>query len=346
MSQPGALSRIVLAVLWFLLGLAMVGVSGWSGWNLWRPILDGHPALMTTMVVTAMLGLMAVFWSVASLIAGGRQDREGDPDHPAFRTNQQIRRRATARIALAVPALLICALAVGTILYAKPLEASPEAVVKMTSSDDVLVSDRLTWYELKDAQRDKDGEEVKPVTGFIFIPGARVDPRAYVNLMRPLAKAGYLVIVVKPAFGLAFPSTEQPARVMALFPTIKQWVVGGHSLGGASAAAFAERHAEVDGLILYGAYSATQLTRALPTVAISGTADGFSTPADIEANKSHLPPKAKYVLIEGGIHSFFGDYGVQPGDGVTTVDRAEAQKIIIAETSALLKAVTPPPKKK
>ena len=52
MSQPGALSRTILAVLWLLLGIAMVAVPIWLGWTRWPAILSGHPAmLVATMVV-------------------------------------------------------------------------------------------------------------------------------------------------------------------------------------------------------------------------------------------------------------------------------------------------------
>ena len=36
------------------------------------------------------------------------------------------------------------------------------------------------------------------------------------------------------------------------------------------------------------------------------------------------------------MHSYFGDYGEQPGDGTPTVSRAEAQRQIVAATVALL----------
>ena len=46
MVQPGARSRIVLAVLWLLLGTAMIAVSVWLGWSRWSVLLSGHPLLL------------------------------------------------------------------------------------------------------------------------------------------------------------------------------------------------------------------------------------------------------------------------------------------------------------
>ena len=32
------------------------------------------------------------------------------------------------------------------------------------------------------------------------------------------------------------------------------------------------------------------------------------------------------MVIKGGIHAFFGDYGEQPGDGTPTIDRARTPR--------------------
>ena len=72
------------------------------------------------------------------------------------------------------------------------------------------------------------------------------------------------------------------------------------------------------------------------------------TPADIEASRANLPPHTTFVVIGGAVHSSFGDYGDQPGDGTPTIDRAAAQREISNASLALLASVTPPapPKKK
>ena len=78
-------------------------------------------------------------------------------------------------------------------------------------------------------------------------------------------------------------------------------------------------------------------------VSVSGAADGFATPADIEASKGKLPPDTSYVVIDGAVHSSFGDYGEQAGDGIATVDRSAAQSEITGAALALLASLTPPP---
>ena len=136
------------------------------------------------------------------------------------------------------------------------------------------------------------------------------------------------------------------AEVLDVHPEIKYWAVGGHSLGGTTAAAFADRHPSVKGLILYASYPAGRMTRTdLKVLSVSGSADRFATPADIEASKANLPAGTQYVVIEGAVHSTFGDYGAQPGDGTPTTDRVAAQAQIVKATADRW-PLTPPPRRR
>jgi len=48
-------------------------------------------------------------------------------------------------------------------------------------------------------------------------------------------------------------------------------------------------------------------------------------------------------VIKGAVHSSFGDYGDQPGDGTPTIDRSTAQAEISKATLELMATVAPPP---
>jgi hypothetical protein len=346
--QPGATSRLVLALVWLVVGLAMLAVPGWLVWTRWPVLLTGHPSTLATVVLTALAGVVAVVWGVATLLLGARVDREIAPDQPQVRTNAQLRNRARWRIALGVPALVVCVLTVSLLAWSRPLPASPVAVAAMQTSATVRVVDRFTWYEMQSTRQNSSGREVKPTTGLLFYPGARVDARAYARLLQPLAAAGYLVIVLKEPFGLGLIHLNHAETVLEVHPDIARWVAGGHSLGGVAASSFADDHpAEVKGLLLYAAYPAGKLTRTdLKVVSISGSVDGLATPADIESSKADLPPRTQYVSVKGGVHSFFGDYGDQPGDGVPSVPREVAQAQIMRASQALLVSVVPVPRKK
>ncbi len=344
MSQPGALSRTTLAVLWLLLGIAMVAVPIWLGWTRWPAILSGHPAMLVATMVCALGGLVAVAWSVATLILGDRLDREGDSDRPARRTPAQLLRRAKRRIILAIPALTLCLLLVVGLAAVRPFVATATATDALHSDSRVRIVERLGWYEMAPIREDKSGKAIKPTTGLIFIPGARVDARAYAHILRPLVQGGYLVAVLKEPFGLSVLDSNHALTVLGVHPEITYWAVGGHSLGGVTAASMADADEQINGLVLYAAYPASRLARSdLKVLSVSGSADGLSTPADIAAGKADLPANTTYVVVDGAVHSWFGDYGDQPGDGTPSGDRAAAQTLITKSTKALLVSLTPPP---
>jgi hypothetical protein len=347
MVQPGARSRIVLAIIWLLLGAAMVAVSAWLGWTSWSAILSGHPALLATTIVCALVGLVAVLWAVGSLVLGGRQDREGDAWHPARRTPSELRRRARWRIILAVPALVVCGVLVDLLAYVRPLGAAPVAVAAMNPDDHVRIADLITWYEMSPIREDRAGNAILPTTGLIFVPGARVDPRAYAHVLRPLVEAGFFVAVLKEPLGLSVLDRSHAKTVLEVHPEIAYWALGGHSLGGVTAASLADDEEQVDGLVLYGSYPARRMVRTdLKVVSISGSADGLTTPADIDASRADLPATSSYVEVPGAAHSWFGDYGNQPGDGSGWGDRTTAQAMITEATRDLLASLAPPPLKR
>ena len=180
-------------------------------------------------------------------------------------------------------------------------------------------------------------------TGLIFYPGARVDPRAYAASARLIAEHGYLVVIVPMPLNLAVFAPNRAGDVIAAYPDIQHWAVGGHSLGGAMAARFAYRQPDlVEGLVLWAAYPADDLSqRELQAVSISGTRDGLATEAKIAASKALLPAATRWVPIMGGNHAQFGSYGFQSGDKPATIDIQSQQAQVVAATTALLDDLEP-----
>ncbi len=345
MRQPGALSRTVLALVWLGVGAAMVVVTAWIGWTRGGVLLDGHPAAVVLGLATALLGFVALAWAVATLAIGDRQDREGDPDHPARRTPAQLRRRSRVRVLLAVPLLVLALLSVVLLGYSRPFGAQPSALAAMRSENGVRVVDRVTWYELVPSTEDARGTAVRPTTGLVFLPGARVDPRAYAPELRRVAEAGYLVVVLKEPFGFSIFDSGHAGTILENHPEVTHWAVGGHSLGGTVAASFADGDRRVEGLLLLASYPAGRLERAdLEVTSVSGEQDGLATPADIERSKADLPAGTSYVVIPGAAHASFADYGLQPHDGTATADPAAVQDQVVAAAVALLAAITPEPR--
>jgi len=181
-----------------------------------------------------------------------------------------------------------------------------------------------------------------PKAGLVFLPGAKVDPRAYVSLLTEVSAAGYLVVIVKEPYDIGLLATGEPAKIVAATPGVTRWAVGGHSLGGVAAGiSVSARDSGLSGLLLWAAYPLGSLADRtdLVVASVSGTADALSTPADIAASRASLPPSTVFTAVEGGIHAYFGDYGPQPGDGTPGVDRNTAQRQIVAASVSFMDAV-------
>jgi hypothetical protein len=208
----------------------------------------------------------------------------------------------------------------------------PEALAALQSDDAVLVQTE-PWLVFQPA-----GDV--PATVLILYPGGRVDPRAYAPAARALAEEGHLVVIVPMPLDLAVFAPGRAAEVMAAFPGVQRWAVGGHSLGGAMAANYARANPEaVRGLVLWAAYPAASDDLwgcQLPASSIFGTRDGLAKPDKIDASRPLLPAHTHWTAIEGGNHAQFGWYGPQSGDNQATISREEQQKQIVAATLQLL----------
>ncbi|WP_053732599.1 alpha/beta hydrolase [Nocardia sp. NRRL S-836] len=195
------------------------------------------------------------------------------------------------------------------------------------------------------ATRAEDGSTVLrpdgPVrAGLVFHPGARIDYRAYVPVLRRVAAQGFLVVVVREPLNIALLGGGT-AGVRAAHPEVPGWAVGGHSLGGVAAGRDVLADPSVRGLVLWASYPVDDLSGrgGLTAWSISGERDGFTTPRDIAGSRRLLPADTRFEVVPGAVHAYFGDYGEQPGDGVPTVPRAEAQDRIVAHTVAALAAI-------
>jgi pimeloyl-ACP methyl ester carboxylesterase len=240
------------------------------------------------------------------------------------------------KLGLAVIFVLLAS-AVGLVIWASTGPGpQPEALAAMRSDESVTVeTDR--WLVFRPVGTD-------PSAGLIFYPGGRVDPRAYGPPARAIAAEGLLVVVAPMPLDLAVLNVSEAADVMKAFPTIEHWGVGGHSLGGAMAASFADSHQDqIKGLVLWAAYPAESNDLSdsdLKVVSIYGTRDGLATREKIDASRALLPRDTQWVAIEGGNHAQFGWYGTQSGDNPATIGHKEQQERVVSATVALLESLT------
>ena len=226
---------------------------------------------------------------------------------------------------------------VGFVIWASnPAEPQPEAMLSLSDAPDVSFETINDWLVFQTTGTD-------PVVGLILYPGGRVDYRAYAPHARAIAAGGYHVVVVPMPLNFAFLGINRAAQVIAAFPDIAHWAVGGHSLGGAMAAEFMKDNASlVEGLVLWASYPAesTDLSAfEIEVVSIYASNDGLATPDDILSAQPRLPTNAQFVEITGGNHAGFGWYGPQNGDGPLEIPKLEQQTQVVDATLALLSSL-------
>lgn len=244
----------------------------------------------------------------------GKKSRQRDAEIP-----QENPFRVVRVVLIVVLALLAAGAIVAAVYLNTGYSAGAEAQAALQSDKHVAVSTQ------DDGDIVFEPAEVKDVkAGLIFYPGGRVDYKAYAPLMRQCAERGFLCILIKMPFNLAVFDQGAANGEQDAFPQVKHWYIGGHSLGGAIAARYAANHAQdYDGLFLCAAYSTDDLSNTgLKVLSVYGSEDGVLNRDAYEQDKKNIP-QATEDIIQGGCHSYFGDYGMQNGDGTPTITEDE-----------------------
>ncbi|MGF6835550.1 hypothetical protein QF015_003747 [Paenarthrobacter sp. TE4293] len=270
-------------------------------------VLRGHPLLPALLVTAAVVGLL---WGIL-----------------LWRRRGTSCKRSVLRLAGAWAGRVAVLALVAMLVWLNPFSYQPAGAAEAAAG--VSVVDEPTAIVMAP-------EGGRASKGLVFYPGARVEARAYLDILKPAADAGVLVVILKTPLNLSLLDGNQARGTMSAHPEISTWTVGGHSLGGVSASSFALANQDVDGLLLYASYPLDSMRDrgGLNVLSISGSEDGLSTPEKIDASRELLPVDATFVEVQGGNHAFFGNYGPQPGDGEPSVGRDVAQQQISEATVA------------
>jgi hypothetical protein len=164
-------------------------------------------------------------------------------------------------------------------------------------------------------------------TGLIFYPGGLVEPTAYAPILHQVAEEGVLVIITPMPLNLAILNPGAANAVIDVYPQISTWILAGHSLGGASAAIFAENNPNrIDAIALWDSYpadSADLSDNDISVISIYGTTNNVPNTKNFNDKKHLLPEDTIFIPIEGANHAQFGDYGPQKGDVVASLSLSE-----------------------
>ena len=224
-------------------------------------------------------------------------------------------------IAIGVGTGLATLLGSGFIAWAlDAYRADPLAQARALNDSRVVISERDGFIVIRPSA-------APSAIGLLFYPGLRIEPKAYLSKLVALSsKARVNIVIGRPRLNIAAFSIGQADDMRRELTGIERWYVGGHSLGGAAACYYASKHRDdLQGIVLFGTYCGSDISKSrLATLAIVADRDGIMAPETIEQHAVELPADAQIVRVAGMVHSQFGNYGPQAGDGRPSIDDDQA----------------------
>ncbi|WP_137791628.1 alpha/beta fold hydrolase [Bacillus sp. E(2018)] len=231
-------------------------------------------------------------------------------------------KRIIKSVLLTIAILFICGL-IGFFVWTQQTYEPTEELLKSVGD----FEHEGDWLTFKPSGIDKE-------VGIVLYPGAKVEPEAYSYLGKSLSEAGYTVGIPKFNFNLAMLETNKAEEWIKRNSSIQKWFIGGHSLGGVSAATFAHENPDlIKGVILLASFPAGGddfSNKDTPILSIYAGKDGLTTRDKIEQTKHLLSRKTVTFEIKGGNHAQFGMYGEQKGDNPANIS-AKTQQDLIAD---------------
>ena len=202
------------------------------------------------------------------------------------------------------------------LFYIKDYYKAEKYVLKyLKDSENVTIREIDNGYFFNGPGKDK---------AIIFYPGAKVEYTSYAPLMNELANNGIDTFLLKMPFNIAFFGKNYADDIIDK-NSYKNVYISGHSLGGVVASNYVyENNDRVSGLILLASYSTKKIDNKV--LSIYGELDGVLNEKNYNKNRKNISDNLKEIIIWGGNHSGFGNYGHQKGDNKSTITNYEQQK--------------------
>lgn len=170
-------------------------------------------------------------------------------------------------------------------------------------------------------------------TAIIFYPGAKVEYTSYLPLLSKIAENGVDCYDVEMPFNIAFLGINSADELIKT-GNYSHYYIAGHSLGGVVAATYVNHTENCEGIILLASYPTEEIN--VPVLSIYGSEDGELNVEKYNESKP-LMKNITEIIIKGGNHAQFGNYGNQSGDGVAEISKQSQQNITVKEILDFIK---------
>lgn len=220
---------------------------------------------------------------------------------------------------LKIPVIVVCSLlllvVIGSIVFFSFCYHAVDVEEFLASNNTVTVNENDGIYYF-----DGPGED----TALIFYPGSNVEATAYAPLMHSLSENGIDCFLVTMPFNFAIFGQNKAAAILDNY-SYEHFYIGGHSLGGYVASAFAHDNEEsLDGIIFLAAYATDDFSNSdLKILSIYGSLDTVLNMNNVISGRNLMPETYSEAVITGGNHSQMGSYGHQLKDTEATITPEE-----------------------
>lgn len=222
---------------------------------------------------------------------------------------------------LSIIAVVILVVAIAFLGYTAKYYHNDEVANEILEDENSFIIDNGGYLKLPG---NAEGDLYDPFEAVIFYPGGKVEYTSYLPLLKQLQDRGVTIFLIKMPFNLAFFDMDAAEKVMNENSQYTTWDLIGHSLGGVAASSyFADNEEAFDKVVLLGAYIYGDVEARDKVLLIYGT-------EDVNLDLDQIQQTDNKVVIEGGNHCQFGNYGFQKGDGEATISREEQQNIAAA----------------
>lgn len=237
----------------------------------------------------------------------------GIPCLVVFLINRKYKLKAWVNAVIIVPSSLALLLSSVLIYLSVYYGATNEAKAYLEGDASVSVTYERGAYHFDYQESDE--------TAVIFYGGAKVEATAYAPICSEVAHLGVDVYLMDLPFRFALLGMNSADEIAKLGRHESLYMMG-HSLGGTVASQYlAKTSYSFKGIIFLASYPSKKIDDSLKALSLYGSNDLVLNKDAYEKAKPLLPKDYKEVVIEGGNHGDFGDYGFQDGDGESSIGK-------------------------
>lgn len=187
-------------------------------------------------------------------------------------------------------------------------------------------------------------------TGIIFYPDKFVNEKSYLPLLFELAKDGYGIYILKSPLNVPLFSRNK-ANDIIKNGDFEKYALMGHSYGGkvlldyiSKQNQFSEKITDAillaacsSGRYVFDSVKNKDYKNEVRMLSIVGSKDGVLNLLKYDNDKENLPKNTKYITINGGNNSNFGNYGKKYNDFKSDISLEKQQYIVLNEINEFLK---------